>query len=62
MVKAGLLLEKNIMWCDDYPHGASTWPKSQEFVDETMCELPFSDRTRIVRENAINLYRMSLST
>ena len=62
MVKAGLLPAKNVMWCDDYPHGASTWPKSQEFVDETMRELPFSDRTKIVRENAINLYRMSLST
>ena len=56
MVAAGLLPADNVMWCDDYPHGASTWPHSRRVVDETMADLSESDRRKVVRGNASRLY------
>lgn len=45
-----------VMWCDDYPHGASTWPESRAVVAETVGDLAAADRERIVRDNAARLY------
>ena len=56
MVAAGLLPGENVMWCDDYPHGASTWPNSREVIAETMGELDETDRGKIIRHNASRLY------
>ena len=28
----------NIMWGSDYPHSEGTWPKSREFIEETLAE------------------------
>lgn len=44
------------MWCDDCPHGASTWPESRAVVAETVGDLAAADRERIVRDNAARLY------
>ena len=56
MVAAGLLPADNVMWCDDYPHGASTWPDSKGVIAETMGDLDEADRRKIVRDNASRLY------
>ena len=56
MVAGGLLPADNVMWCDDYPHGASTWPESRNVIAETMKDLNESDRRKIVRDNAARLY------
>ena len=59
MVAAGLLSADNVMWCDDYPHGASTFPQSRRFVDETMGPLSAEQKRKVVRDNAAQLYRLA---
>ena len=61
MVAAGLVDADCVMWCDDYPHGASTWPKSREVIAETMAGLTVADRRKIVCDNAIALYGIDLA-
>jgi predicted TIM-barrel fold metal-dependent hydrolase len=56
MVSAGLLSADTAMWCDDYPHGASTFPNSRVFVGETMADLSDQHRQKIVHDNAAALY------
>jgi hypothetical protein len=58
MVSAGLLSADTAMWCDDYPHGASTFPNSRSFVDETMADLSVAHRQKIIYDNAAALYRL----
>ena len=58
MVSAGLLSADSAMWCDDYPHGASTFPESQSFVDETMADVSDPHRQKMVHDNAAALYRL----
>lgn len=50
----------NLMWASDYPHNASTFPKSQEVVDgyfETVTDE--AERLKLVRENGMNLFGLS---
>ena len=48
------------MWSTDYPHQASTFPRSQQFVEEKLGDLPAQDRRRIVWDNAVDLYGLSV--
>lgn len=61
MVAGGLIPAGNVLWCDDYPHGASTWPDSRGVIAETMGDLNESDRRKIVCDNASSLYGIALS-
>ncbi len=60
MVAAGLIDAGCVMWCDDYPHGASTWPKSREVIAETMDGLSATDRQKITRDNVTALYGIDI--
>ena len=62
MVAAGLVDADCVMWCDDYPHGASTWPKSREVIAETMAGLSDGDRQKITRDNVAALYGIDVVT
>jgi len=44
------------MWASDYPHTDSTFPNSQEAIDETLGTLPAADRRKIVATNCARLY------
>jgi hypothetical protein len=46
----------NIMWSNDFPHLASTWPRSHEFVDENLAAVPGPDRRAIVHDTVAALY------
>ncbi|HLY83363.1 MAG TPA: amidohydrolase family protein [Acidimicrobiales bacterium] len=46
----------NIMWSSDFPHLASTWPHSQEFITKNLSGLPEKDCRNIVHDNAAKLY------
>lgn len=48
----------NLMWSSDYPHNASTWPRSQEIVERDFGHLTPDVRRRVVRENVMKLYRL----
>ena len=61
MVGASILRADNPMWCDDYPHGASTWPHSLEVIAKNMADLSETDRWKIIRDNAAKLYGINLN-
>jgi predicted TIM-barrel fold metal-dependent hydrolase len=50
----------NLMWSSDYPHNASTWPRSQEVVD-TSFEIVTDavERQKLIRDNGMKLYGLS---
>ena len=49
-----------IMWSNDYPHSASTWPKSAEYIDRDFEGSP-EDQQRIVWDNVSHLYGFKLT-
>ena len=46
----------HMMWASDYPHPDSTWPFSQQIVDDETAHLAPEAKRRIVRDNAAVLY------
>ena len=50
----------NLMWSSDYPHGNSTWPESQQVVQDRLGHLPEATVHRLVWENACRLFGITL--
>ena len=44
------------MWSSDYPHAASTWPKSGEFMDRDFAGGPETDKRMTCHDNVAKLY------
>jgi predicted TIM-barrel fold metal-dependent hydrolase len=49
-----------IMWSSDYPHAASTWPKSADYINRDFAGAPESEEYQIVRGNVSALYGFDL--
>jgi len=49
----------NLMWSSDYPHNASTWPRSQELVARDFKDADPSERRKIVRDNVLSVYNLA---
>jgi uncharacterized protein len=49
-----------LMWSSDYPHGASTWPRSREVVEREHAALDQVDARRLTCENCAVLYDIDL--
>ncbi len=59
--KAGIELREligvdNIMWESDYPHIASTYPRSWSYVEKSLAGVPQHERQKMCYENALRLY------
>ena len=59
--KAGIELRElvgvdNIMWESDYPHIASTYPRSWSFVEASLVGVPEEERKKMCYGNALRLY------
>lgn len=50
---------ENIMWSSDYPHDASTWPRSRQLLDRLFQDVSAADREKMTVSNAVRLYRFS---
>ncbi len=50
----------NCMWSNDYPHANSTWPNSLKVIERDLGHLAPEARSKLVRENVVNLYGLSL--
>jgi uncharacterized protein len=50
----------NIMRSSDDPHTVSTWPHSLAMVERVFQGVPGSEKWKIVRGNAIQLYGLDL--
>ncbi|MCL0102335.1 amidohydrolase [Dehalococcoidia bacterium] len=46
----------NIMWSNDYPHSDSTWPHSQQAIEEHFADVPEDEKRQITEGNAASLY------
>ncbi len=46
----------SLIWGSDYPHAESTFPRSQEVLDEILEGVPQDERDKIVGGNAARLY------
>ena len=45
-----------IMWGSDYPHAESTWPRSEQYLDEILADKDAPTREKLVRGNVARLY------
>jgi predicted TIM-barrel fold metal-dependent hydrolase len=52
--------ERNCMWSNDYPHFNMTFPHSRDNVERHLHGLPDDKRLRLIRDNAIELYKLDL--
>ena len=50
--------ENNCMWSNDYPHGASTWPNSDEIIRRDLGHLDPDTFRKVVRGNVTKLYNL----
>ncbi len=50
-----------LMWANDFPHSDSTWPWSQEMLDEQAAHLTAEQRRAILCDNAAELYGIDTS-
>ena len=50
----------NCMWSNDFPHPNSTWPHSRKVIARDLGHLPEQDRAKLVRENAVRLYGLTI--
>lgn len=48
----------NLMWASDYPHFASTWPKSMEFVTKATQGVAAGDKRKLVRDNTLKVFSL----
>lgn len=51
---------RNLMWGSDFPHHDSTFPRSQDVLDEIFDGLPDEERYRITVANCCELYRLPI--
>lgn len=49
----------NLMWASDYPHFASTWPKSQEFVAKATAGVEASEKRKLLRDNSLKVFNLA---
>jgi predicted TIM-barrel fold metal-dependent hydrolase len=53
---------ENFMWSTDFPHMNTDWPESRRSIDEQMGDIPDVDRRRIIRDNAVELFKLPAAT
>jgi uncharacterized protein len=46
----------NLMWASDFPHRASTWPRSREVIEQNFSGIPAEVTRKITYENVHRLY------
>lgn len=47
---------RRLMWANDFPHSDSTWPWSQEIIDQQTAGLSRQEQEWILRDNCAELY------
>ena len=48
----------NLQWGSDYPHMESTFPKSQEILEEILMDCTEEEKAKIAGGNAARVYRL----
>ena len=58
MENRNVLGGEHLMFATDYPHTASTWPKSRDVVDRDTAQLAPELRRALVHDNVIKLFNL----
>jgi predicted TIM-barrel fold metal-dependent hydrolase len=45
-----------LMWASDYPHSASTFPRSREIVERDTASIPADERRKLIHDNVLDLF------
>ncbi len=53
--------EDNYLWASDYPHSATTWPKSRQVIADIFSDVPEPIKNKIISHNCDRLFNMNLS-
>ena len=53
---------QRLCWANDFPHSDSTWPWSQELLDEQTLQLTAEQTRAILCDNVAELYGIDIST
>ena len=48
-----------LQWGSDYPHHESTWPKSQQILEEILADCTEEEKAKIAGGNASRIYRLA---
>jgi predicted TIM-barrel fold metal-dependent hydrolase len=59
---ADAMNSKRLMWANDFPHSDSTWPWSQKLLAEHTAQLSDEQRSDILHNNVVDLYKIDTST
>ena len=59
---ADLMNWRRLMWANDFPHSDSTWPWSQQVLEEHGKSLTDEQRQAILCDNVADLYQIDLAT
>jgi uncharacterized protein len=54
-----LMNERRLMWANDFPHSDATWPDSQALLAEHAGHLAPETQSRILHDNAAELYGLA---
>jgi predicted TIM-barrel fold metal-dependent hydrolase len=46
----------NLMFATDYPHSASTWPRSRQIVERDTATIPADERRKLIRGNVLRVF------
>ncbi len=57
---ARMMNPRRLMWANDFPHSDSTWPWSRELLKGQTAHLTMEEKTWILRDNAAELYNITL--
>lgn len=55
----GVIGSDCLMWATDYPHDDSTWPHSQQVIEQQFGRLSERERTKLILSNVVDLYRLN---
>ena len=61
MQTAHLMNPKRLLWASDFPHNDSTWPDSMHLLERHTKGVPDDIVQKIVRDNVIELYKLSVA-
>jgi len=56
---AGSMNWHRLMWANDFPHSDSTWPWSQELLEEHAAKLTEHQQRAVLSSNVATLYGMT---
>ena len=48
----------NIMWSTDFPHPVTSWPDSQDVIDDVFGAVPADERQKMLCDNAVRIWNL----